>query len=156
MDTQHQRNNVIFYVRIVAALTFAILTLFSCQREQVVVDSPFELVSISSTQEVDTDQLEVIETVERLLFAAGNYNLEDLDSMISDKAMLGINSLDNGVWTNSEMTIDAYFENVRIKDLRPHCELFRTMKLWSLKVVWLWSGSMRFCTDLNTSNPGDQ
>ena len=71
----------------------------------------------------DPEEEEIKATVEKLLFAAGNYNIEALDDMVSDKAMLGISILKDGNWSNSESTIDEYFENVKNRKLIPYCEI---------------------------------
>ncbi|MEN8787976.1 MAG: hypothetical protein ABF295_00570, partial [Flavobacteriaceae bacterium] len=55
------------------------------------------------------DEEEIKTAIEKLLFAAGNYNIEDLDDMVSDKAMLGISSFKDGVWKNSEISINEFF-----------------------------------------------
>ena len=62
-------------------------------------------------------------TVEALLIAAGNYNIAALDSMISDKAMLGISSFADGGWTNSEIAISDFFESVQKGSRMPYCEV---------------------------------
>lgn len=68
-------------------------------------------------------------TVEALLFAAGNYNMEALDEMVSDKANFGIAILRDGVWKNYVITIDEYFENVRRRELEPYYEPVNEYKI---------------------------
>ncbi len=72
---------------------------------------------------LNPDEEEIKATVEKLLFAAGNYNIEDLDDMVSDKAMLGISSLKDGIWSNSEIAIDEFFTSVKKRERSPYCEI---------------------------------
>ena len=62
-------------------------------------------------------------TINKLLFAAGNYNIIALDSMMSDKAMLGISRLKDGTWSNSEIAINNFFESVKNRERRPYSEI---------------------------------
>ncbi len=72
---------------------------------------------------LNSDAEEIKAAVEKLLIAAGNYNIEELDDMISDKAMLGISRLKYGTWSNSEIAINDYFESVKKRELSPYCEI---------------------------------
>jgi hypothetical protein len=69
------------------------------------------------------DEEEIKAAIEKLLFAAGNYNIEDLDEMISDKAMLGISSLKEGSWTNSEISVNEFFASVKERERSPYREI---------------------------------
>ncbi len=53
---------------------------------------------------------------------AGKYDLRAMDSMISDKANLGIAIVRDGVWKNSVTTINEYFESAKHRELRPYYE----------------------------------
>lgn len=68
------------------------------------------------------EEEEIKAAVEKLLFAAGNYNIEVLDEIVSDKANLGIAIMRDGAWKNSVITIGEYFENVRHRKLEPYYE----------------------------------
>ena len=57
------------------------------------------------------------------MFAAGNYNIEELVDMVSDKAMIGYSSLRDGVWFNKELSIDEYFANAKNRKPRPFNEI---------------------------------
>lgn len=57
-----------------------------------------------------------------MLFNAGNYNILALDSMMSDKAMLGISSLKDGTWSISEIAINDFFESVEKTERSPYYE----------------------------------
>lgn len=69
------------------------------------------------------DEEEIKTAIEKLLFAAGNYNIEDLDDMVSDKAMLGISSFKDGVWKNSEISINEFFASVKEIERSPYREI---------------------------------
>lgn len=53
---------------------------------------------------------------------AGNYDLQAMDSMISDKANLGIAIVRDGVWKNSVSTIGEYFERAKHSEPQPYFE----------------------------------
>ncbi len=104
---------------------YAILLIFiiSCQSKQNNIEPTPNMASNESVLKPDPEEEEIKATVEKLLIAAGNYNIEDLDDMVSDKAMIGISSLKDGKWSNSEITIDEYFEHVKNREPKPYCEL---------------------------------
>jgi len=58
------------------------------------------------------EQEEVIAAVEKILLAAGNSNIEVLNEMTSDNAIIGYSYLKDGVWLNNEMTISEYIESI--------------------------------------------
>jgi hypothetical protein len=72
---------------------------------------------------LNPDEEKIKATVNELLFAAGNYNIVALDSMMSDKAMLGISSLKDGTWSNSEIAINDFFDSVEKRERSPYCEI---------------------------------
>ena len=83
-----------------------------------------EIVSTKTTAtEHNLDEEEIKAVINELLFNAGNYNVLALDPMMSDKAMLGISSLKDGNWSNSEIAIDDFFESVEQKERSPYCEI---------------------------------
>ena len=73
--------------------------------------------------ERNQDEENIKATVNTLLFNAGNYNIIALDSMVSDKAMLGISSLKDGIWSNSEIAINDFFESIKKRERSPYCEI---------------------------------
>lgn len=80
-------------------------------------------ISEIKTSTPNPEEEEIKATVEDLLFAAGNYNIEDLDFMVSDKAMLGISSFKDGMWSSSEIAIDEFFTSVKKTEPSPYCEI---------------------------------
>ncbi len=72
---------------------------------------------------LNPDMEKIKATVNKLLFAAGNYNIVALDSMMSDKAMLGISSLKDGTWSNSEIAINDFFDSIEKRERSPYCEI---------------------------------
>jgi hypothetical protein len=95
----------------------------SCQPNQDKADLTEDVAADPAEKVLNPEEEEIIAAVEKLLFAAGNYNIHDLDEMTSDKAMIGVSILKDGVWSNSEITIDEYFESVRNREPRPYCEI---------------------------------
>jgi hypothetical protein len=73
--------------------------------------------------EVNQDEENIKATIDTLLFNAGNYDIIALDSMVSDRAMLGISSLKDGTWSNSEIAINEFFESVKKRERSPYCEI---------------------------------
>ncbi len=63
------------------------------------------------------------------MLVAGNYDLQAMDSMISDKANLGIAILRNGVCKNSVSTIGEYFEAAKRRELEPYYEPVNEYKI---------------------------
>lgn len=68
------------------------------------------------------EEKEIIATVERFLFVAGNYDLNAMREMIIEKVIVGIVRLKDGKRITTTMTIEEYFENVKTKNLRPFYE----------------------------------
>ena len=95
----------------------------SCNPKNDNYESSQNATTETKLSEPTLDEKEIKATVEALLFAAGNYNIITLDSMVSDKAMLGISSLNDGTWSNSEIAINDYFESVKKRELSPYCEI---------------------------------
>ncbi|MGD8305427.1 MAG: ester cyclase [Ignavibacteria bacterium] len=70
----------------------------------------------------NSDEEEVKETIERFLFVAGNYDLEAMDEMIVDNAMIGIVRFKEDKVVTSTLAIEEYFENAKNKKLQPYFE----------------------------------
>ena len=68
------------------------------------------------------EQEELKSIVEKFLIVAGNYDLEAMDEMISNKANLGISRYREGAWISTTITIDEYFENAKTRELLPYFE----------------------------------
>ena len=71
------------------------------------------------------DESEVIETVEHFLFAAGNYDIEEMSEMMTDHANVGIIRLVDGERVASTMTVQDYFDSVKKRTTRPYLEPVR-------------------------------
>ena len=71
---------------------------------------------------------------------AGNYNLQDMDSMISDKANLGFTISRDGVWKNAVTTINEYFEAAKHREFEPYYEPVNAYKIiinkGQMALVW--------------------
>ena len=66
---------------------------------------------------------EIKATVDSILTAAGNYDIETLASMSFEKANLGVSSYRDGAWHSSVRTMEEYFESIRQRTLIPYCEI---------------------------------
>ena len=61
--------------------------------------------------------------MERLLVATGNYNVEDLHTMLSEHGQIGITSMKDGVWNSREITFKEFLEGFETRELVPYCEV---------------------------------
>ena len=100
-----------------------------------------EKIAIEATKPpLNSEEEELKAMVEKLLFAAGNYNLDALDKMVSDKANLGIAIFRDEVWKNSVLTINEYFEGAKLKELKPYYETVNEYKILvnqgQIAMVW--------------------
>ena len=108
-----------------ALLSFIVIgtSILGCKQENENSQSSENVPAESKVKVLNPDEEKIKATINELLFAAGNYNIVVLDSMISDKAMLGISRLENGTWSNSEIGITDFFESVEKKARSPYCEI---------------------------------
>jgi hypothetical protein len=108
-----------------AILSFIAIGAFvlSCKQENDNSESSKNVPTETKVAELNPDEEKIKATINELLFAAGNYNIAALDSMMSNKAMLGISSLKDGIWSNSEIAINDYFESVKNGERSPYCEI---------------------------------
>lgn len=109
---------------LIALLTFSAFV--SCKPKNDHSEVSQNTVTETKTTELNEDEEHIKATINRLLFNSGNYNIAALDSMISDKAMLGISSLKEGTWSNSEIAINDFFESVKNRERSPYCEIPNT------------------------------
>jgi SnoaL-like protein len=91
-----------------------------------------------------TEQEEVKATVESFLVVAGNYDLDAMADMISEKANLGISRFKNGIWETSTITITEYFEDAKNRKLRPY---FEPVSKWVIhinegKLAFVWADAI--------------
>ncbi|MGB5318590.1 nuclear transport factor 2 family protein [Eudoraea sp.] len=108
---------------VILSLIAIVAFVLSCKQE----NENSELSENAPTETKDSifnqDEGKIKTTINELLFAAGNYNIEALDSMMSDKAMLGISRLKEGAWSNSEIVINDFFESVKKREHSPYSEI---------------------------------
>jgi len=106
-------------------LIFLILIVAKSINGQTVSD--MSLVKINNDSGTDQyyctqDETEVIETVEHFLFAAGNYNLDEISKMMTDHANVGIAKYKDGESVITTMSIQDYFDGVKKRTPRPFFE----------------------------------
>jgi hypothetical protein len=95
----------------------------ACQSGKVKTNPAENIVTETKQSTPDPEEVEIKAAVENLLFAAGNYNIEALGEMVSDKAMLGISGLKHGTWSNSEIAIGDYFAGIDEEKIKPFYEI---------------------------------
>jgi len=93
---------------ILSVIIFSALT--GCKPKDDSSESSQKPVAETKATEVNEDEEYIKAMVERLLFHAGNYNMDALDVMVSDNAMLGISRLKDGTWSNSEIAINIFMK----------------------------------------------
>jgi len=109
-------SNVLLFLIAVPSL------LISCQPNEVKTEITETIIEESGEKIFNAEEEEIIAFIEKLLFVAGNNDLEAMDSMVSDKANLGIAVLRDGAWQNRVTTISEYFEAMKEKESRPYFE----------------------------------
>ncbi|WP_241480675.1 ester cyclase [Psychroserpens mesophilus] len=108
-----------------AILSFITIGAFgiSCKQEKDSSVLSKNVPTVSKVTELNPDEEEIKTTINELLFNAGNYNVSALKTMVSDKAMLGISSLKDGTWFNTEIAINDFFKSIEKRERSPYCEL---------------------------------
>ncbi len=106
-------------------LSFITISTFiiSCKQENDNSELSRNVPTETKTAELNLGEEKIKTAINELLLAAGNYNILALDSMMSDKAMLGISSLKDGTWSNSEIAINDFFESVKTRERSPYYEI---------------------------------
>ena len=94
----------------------------SCQFNQDNTEISEDITS-RTIDSVSNAEDEIIAAVENILRAAGNYNIEELDNLTSDKAVIGYTMIKDGAWKNTEVTINEYIESIKNRVLRPYIEI---------------------------------
>ncbi len=98
------------------------LMIMSCQFNQDKTEISEDITSRTIDSASNAEE-EIIAAVENILRAAGNYNIEELDNLTSDKAVIGYTMIKDGTWKNTEVTINEYIENIKKRELRPYIEI---------------------------------
>ncbi len=93
----HDRFQMKKTLLLLIALTFSFLT--SAQQTE--------------TLDIESEKAAVINLVEQFLTAAGNYDLDAIPAMFSEKANIGGASLRDGKWNTYTMTIQEFLERLK-------------------------------------------
>ncbi len=107
-------------------LYFALLSIFifSCQDNQDKKKSSQALSTEVSESRIDPEEDEIKATVEKILIAAGNSNLEELNNLTSDNAVIGYSYKKDNIWLNNELTIKEYLEEeAKNNNIKPFTEI---------------------------------
>ncbi len=113
-----------------ALVILCVLGLTACSdRSQEPLESEQITEAPSAEPQWSADELEAMKAVEQFLVVAGNYDLESMQQMISEKANIGISRFSEGTWNNRVITIQEYVENAQNSSLRPYYE---PVKEWEI------------------------
>lgn len=108
-------------IYIISFLTLPFL-IFSCQfsHEQKEVNQQTE-VKVDSIQTQQNQ--EIVQFVEKLLFAAGNKNVDAMKELIYDKAIVGNTSLNNDIWMTKQWAVDEIYDLYSDDQSIPYLEI---------------------------------
>lgn len=101
---------------VILALIVVSSLFFSCQSKSNNTKKAKKTLDGQKENTWNPEELELIALVEKLLFAVGNSDFQTLDSIVLDKANLGIAIIRDGVSKNSVITIDEYFKTQKRRD----------------------------------------
>lgn len=59
-----------------------------------------------------SEEKEIIEVLEKILTAVGNQNAKELGELTTEKASIGWTYLQEGTWTNKEVTVEEYLQKI--------------------------------------------
>ena len=107
---------------LILSFSLFFLLMLSCQFNRDKTDKSEDVTS-SIIDATSNEEEEIIAAIEKILRAAGNYNIDELDNLTSDKAVIGYTRMKDGAWKNTEVTINEYIENIKKRELRPYIEI---------------------------------
>ena len=118
--------------------------LIGCQSSQDKTKLIEKVVEVEKEKILSKDEQKLKAIIEKFLMVAGNYDLEAMDTMISDKANIGIAIVRDGVWKNSVITINEYFESTKSRELGPYYEPVKEFKFLINKeqVAFVWADAI--------------
>lgn len=106
----------------ILSISLLLLLIMSCQFNQDKTEISEDITS-SKIDSASNEEGAIIAAVESILRAAGNYDLQELDDLTSDKAVIGYTRLKDGAWENTEVTISEYIESIKKREPRPYIEI---------------------------------
>lgn len=105
-------------------LSFFLLSLMvSCNFNQDKTELNRQTASDKKDSNLNQQHQEIVEYVEKLLFAAGNKNVEAMKEMIFDQALVGNTSLKDSLWMTKQWTIDELYEIYQNDQSKPYLEI---------------------------------
>lgn len=113
----------------------------SCQSNQDKTKLTEKPTEAQEEKTLNPEEQEIKAIVEKLLMLVGNSDFQALDSIISDKANLGVAIVRDGVWKNSVSTIGEYFERVKGYERKPFFEPVNEYKILINKgqIAFVWA-----------------
>ena len=109
-------------IQIISFLTLSFL-IFSCQfsQEHSELDQQTTQIKAESTQ--NQQHQEIVKFVEKLLFEAGNKNVDAMKELILDEAIVGNTSLNDDIWMTRQWTIDEIYDIYNDEQSIPYLEM---------------------------------
>lgn len=124
-------------------VSFIILSAFvvSCKPEHKNTEVSQKATTEIKAPELNLEEQEIKALVEKLLMLVGNSDFQALDSIISDKANLGVAIVRDGVSKNSVITIGEYFESQKHRERKPFYEPVNEYKILINKgqIAFVWA-----------------
>jgi hypothetical protein len=130
------------YIKILSLVIVSSL-FFSCQLNQNKTKQTEKVLEAQKENTWNAEEQELISLVEKLLFAAGNSDYQTLESIVSNKANMGIAIVRDGVSKNSVITIGEFFETEKNRDgkRKPYYEPVNEYKILINKgqIAFVWA-----------------
>ncbi|MCA6075083.1 ester cyclase [Fulvivirga sedimenti] len=100
-----------------------LIVFISCDSTPSVNNNSDEVAAETPFNSSDPTEGEVKSAVERILLAAGTYNVEDLKSLLSENGFISITSQKDGSWQNREITFGEFISGIENGDPTPYVEI---------------------------------
>jgi hypothetical protein len=126
---------------VIVSLVVLSCLFISCQSNQDKTKLPEKVTEAKEEKILNPEEQEIKAIVEKLLMLVGNSDFQALDSIISDKANLGIAIIRDGISKNSVSTIGEYFERVKLSERKPFYEPVNEYKILINKgqIAFVWA-----------------
>jgi hypothetical protein len=112
----------ILYKQILSFLILSVL-MVSCQFNEDNSELKEQVLPGEKEASIKQQELEIVEFVEKLLFAAGNKNVEAMKEMIIEDALVGNTSIKDSLWMTNQWTVDEIYEIYQSDQSEPYLEI---------------------------------
>ena len=126
---------------VIVSLVVLSCLFISCQSNQDKTKLPEKVTEAQEEKILNPEEQEIKAIVEKLLMLVGNSDFQALDSIVSDKANLGIAIIRDGISKNSVITIGEYFESQKNRERKPFFEPVNEYKILINKgqIAFVWA-----------------